>query len=219
MGRFAFVFAFKFVVTLPNHSAIFIGGVPHLRAEESTTVSADDTGGENALSAVLATDSFAPLKFGLHLVELLWCDNWLMAVLHIVLWHFPLVHFLLFGKEIHREAFLRNNYGIDVILFSISNYFLRFSNMYIAINGEHSLDDNNWYEFVEYGTTNEITVFLQRNGFSRASANYIKDHPEYIFRTDEGLKLRRTLLECKNNDARTEEELIALNRPKLFEET
>ena len=89
----------------------------------------------------------------------------------------------------------------------------------IAINGEHSLDDNNWYEFVEYGTTNEITVFLQRNGFSRESANYIKDHPEYIFRTDEGLKLRRTLLECKNNDARTEAELIALNRPKLFEET
>ena len=106
----------------------------------------------------------------------------------------------------------------NVILFSISNYFLRFSNMYIAINGEHSLDDNNWYEFVEYGTTNEITVFLQRNGFSRESANYIKDHPEYIFRQDGVLMLRRSLLKCKNNDARTEAELISLNRPKLFEE-
>lgn len=106
----------------------------------------------------------------------------------------------------------------NVILFSISNYFLRFSNMYITINGEHSLDDNNWYEFVEYGTTNEITVFLQRNGFSRESANYIKDHPEYIFRQDGVLMLRRSLLECKNNDARTEAELISLNRPKLFEE-
>ena len=30
----------------------------------------------------------------------------------------------------------------------LSHYFLRFSNMYIAINGVHSLDDNNWYEFV-----------------------------------------------------------------------
>ncbi len=106
----------------------------------------------------------------------------------------------------------------NVILFSISNYFLRFSNMCIAINGEHSLDDNNWYEFVEYGTTNEITVFLQRNGFSRESANYIKDHPEYIFRQDGVLMLRRSLLKCKNNDARTEAELISLNRPKLFEE-
>ena len=30
--------------------------------------------------------------------------------------------------------------------------------------------------------------------------------------------LRRSLLKCKNNDARTEAELISLNRPKLFEE-
>ena len=105
----------------------------------------------------------------------------------------------------------------NVILFSISNYFLRFSNMYKSINGEDSLNDNNWYEFVEYGTTNEITVFLQRNGFSRESANYIKDHPEYISRTETGLKLRCSLLNCNNNDARDEAELILLNRPQLFE--
>jgi len=103
----------------------------------------------------------------------------------------------------------------NVILFSISNYFLRFSNMYISIHGEHSLDDNNWYEFVEYGTTNEVTVFLQRNGFTRESANYIKDHPEYLD-TKEWL-LRRSLLKCKNKDARDEAELILMNRPQLFE--
>ncbi len=32
------------------------------------------------------------------------------------------------------------------------------------------------------------------------------------------LMLHRSLLKCKNNDARTEAELITLNRPKLFEE-
>lgn len=106
----------------------------------------------------------------------------------------------------------------NVILFSISNYFLRFSNMYIAINGEHSLDDNNWYEFVEYGTTNEITIFLQRNGFSRESANYIKDHQEYIIKTDDGLRLSRSLLECKNTDVKSEAAIILLNRPDLFME-
>lgn len=123
------------------------------------------------------------------------------------------------GPE-HRNVVFADTLEVieNVILFSISNYFLRFSNMYIAINGEHSLDDNNWYEFVEYGTTNEITVFLQRNGFSRESANYIKDHPEYIFRKDGILMLHRSLLKCKNNDARTEAELISLNRPNLFEE-
>ena len=34
--------------------------------------------------------------------------------------------------------------------------------LYKSINGEHSLDDNNWYEFIEFGTTNALTVFLQR---------------------------------------------------------
>lgn len=43
MGRFTFVFAFEFIVALPNHPAVFAGGVPHLGAEESTTVTADDT--------------------------------------------------------------------------------------------------------------------------------------------------------------------------------
>ncbi len=104
----------------------------------------------------------------------------------------------------------------NIILFSISNYFLRFSNMYKSINGEHSLDDNNWYEFVEYGTTNELTVFLQRNGFSREPANYIKDNPKYLKKTDEGWKLHRSLLKCPNNDARGEAEIIDKNRPGLF---
>ena len=104
----------------------------------------------------------------------------------------------------------------NIILFSISNYFLRFSNMYKSIHGEHSLDDNNWYEFVEYGTTNELTVFLQRNGFSREPANYIKDNPKYLAKTDDGWKLHRSLLKCPNNDARTEAEIIDKNRPGLF---
>lgn len=51
--------------------------------------------------------------------------------------------------------------------FSISNYFLRFSNEYRRIKGDEILDRNNWYEYVEYGTTNPLTVLLQRNGFSR----------------------------------------------------
>ena len=104
----------------------------------------------------------------------------------------------------------------NIILFSISNYFLRFSNMYKSIHGEHSLDDNNWYEFVEYGTTNELTVFLQRNGFSREPANYIKDNPKYLVKTDEGWRLHRSLLKCPNNDAKTEAEIIDKNRPGLF---
>lgn len=105
----------------------------------------------------------------------------------------------------------------NVILFSISNYFLRFSNMYKSIHGEDSLDDNNWYEFVEYGTTNKLTVFLQRNGFSREAANYIKDHAAiYVIEREDGLYLNRKLINCNNTDVRSESAIIDLNRPGLF---
>ena len=107
----------------------------------------------------------------------------------------------------------------NVILFSISNYFLRFSNMYKSIHGEDSLDDNNWYEFVEYGTTNKLTVFLQRNGFSREAANYIKDHAAiYVIDREDGLHLNRKLINCNNTDVRSESAIIDLNRPGLFVE-
>ncbi|MCR0349539.1 hypothetical protein MKA46_15275 [[Clostridium] innocuum] len=92
--------------------------------------------------------------------------------------------------------------------------------MYKSIHGENSLDKNNWYEFIEYGTTNEVTIFLQRNGFSREAANYIKDHAsEYIIYGEDDtaeIKLKRTLLECTNNTVRTDAESIVYNIPKLF---
>lgn len=61
----------------------------------------------------------------------------------------------------------------NIVLFSISNYFLRFSNEYKKIHGVDEFD-NNWYEYVEFGTTNPLTILLQRNGFSRESATFIK---------------------------------------------
>lgn len=53
----------------------------------------------------------------------------------------------------------------NVILFSIANYFLRFSNEYKKLKTNGQPFKNDWYEYVEYGSTNELTIFLQRNGF------------------------------------------------------
>ena len=66
----------------------------------------------------------------------------------------------------------------DVILFRIANYFLRFSQEYRACFPDASFTD--WYELVEYGTTNPEAVWLQRNGFTReaaASLYYRKTEP------------------------------------------
>lgn len=85
----------------------------------------------------------------------------------------------------------------------------------------HDVDefDNNWYEYVEFGTTNPLTILLQRNGFSRESATFIKKHKnEYVVHdgsTDE-LRLRLSLLNCGNTSVMTEAASIRFNAPKLF---
>lgn len=106
----------------------------------------------------------------------------------------------------------------NIVLFSISNYFLRFSNEYKKIHGVDEFD-NNWYEYVEFGTTNPLTILLQRNGFSRESATFIKKHKnEYVVHdgsTDE-LRLRLSLLNCGNTSVMTEAASIRFNASKLF---
>lgn len=91
--------------------------------------------------------------------------------------------------------------------------------MYKSVHGEDSLKTNNWYEYVEYGTTNETTIFLQRNGFSKESATYIKEHlDDFIVVSEEHeFQLKRTLLECDNVNVRNEANAILYNIPQLFE--
>ena len=64
---------------------------------------------------------------------------------------------------IHRNIVFADTLEVieNVILFSISNYFLRFSNEFRRIKGDDELDANNWYEYVEYGTTNPLTILLR----------------------------------------------------------
>ena len=110
----------------------------------------------------------------------------------------------------------------NVILFSISNYFLKFSNEYMRIHDITEFD-NNWYEFVEYGTTNKVTITLQRHGFSREVATYIKDnHPEWIVEQKDGsIRLKRDALgrnkEHDNENTKVEANQVIFNSPDLFE--
>lgn len=106
----------------------------------------------------------------------------------------------------------------DVILFRISNYFLRFSSEYKRF---HKIDvmDNDWYEYVEYGTMNPLTIFLQRNGFSRETSTYIKQHPDYITLVDGEYKVKTALLNCSSKSVRKEAIEIKYNIPELFVES
>lgn len=123
------------------------------------------------------------------------------------------------SKE-HRNVVFADTLEVieNIVLFSISNYFLRFSNEYKKIHGVPDFD-NNWYEYVEFGTTNELTILLQRNGFSRESATYIKQHQADYVETDGStgeLKLKSELLHCGNTSVMTEAADIKYNVPGLF---
>ena len=106
----------------------------------------------------------------------------------------------------------------NVILFSISNYFLRFSNEYKRVYGEDSLNNNNWYEYVEYGTMNTITIQLQRHGFSREAATFIRQHQgDYVIMLPSGeIRLRTSLKVCGNDGVVRELPDIVFNAPDLF---
>lgn len=123
------------------------------------------------------------------------------------------------GDE-HRNKVIEDtlNNVNDIILFRLSNYFMRFST---ELKKYHHRDylPNDWYEYVEYGTTNKICILLQKNGFSPESATYIQKHEDlYIVRTDEGVKVLPTLLQCERSSVRDEAKTVHNNMPELFDE-
>ena len=104
----------------------------------------------------------------------------------------------------------------SVILFSFANYFLKFSECYKKI---HNLKDmqNDWYEYVEYGTTNPLSIMLQKYGFSRETALYIKqNHTEYVKYVNNEVKLKKTILENTKESIKNEIQEVMYNAPELF---
>lgn len=109
----------------------------------------------------------------------------------------------------------------NVLLFSISNYFRKFSLEYKRQHNNIEYFDNDWYEYIEYGTTNPDTIFLQQNGFSREASIFIldpKNIKKYFTVVDGERKIRRSILECGNLGVETEAQDIQFNIPELFVE-
>jgi hypothetical protein len=119
----------------------------------------------------------------------------------------------------HRNIVIAETLSVieNVVLFSISNYFLRFSTEYKRFHNVETIS-NDWYEYVEYGTTNPLTITLQRSGFSRETSTYIKKHRDlYVLIISNGeLKLRKSLLECGSIGVQKETADIMYNIPELF---
>lgn len=124
------------------------------------------------------------------------------------------------NSKYHKNLVIAESLSVieNVLLFSMSNYFRKVSMEYKAF---HQVDhfDNDWYEYVEYGTTNPDTIFLQQNGFSREASIFIQtpsNYNKYVTEIDGEKKIKRSILECGNIGVETEAQDIQFNIPELF---
>lgn len=123
-------------------------------------------------------------------------------------------------SKYHKNLVIAESLSVieNVLLFSISNYFRKISLEYKVV---HQVDhfENDWYEFVEYGTTNLDTIFLQQSGFSREASIFIQtpsNYSKYITVVDGEKKIKRNILACGNIGVETEAADIQFNMPELF---
>ena len=92
---------------------------------------------------------------------------------------------------------------------------MKVAKAYKEIRGQDPKD--NWYEFVEYGSTNIRAIAIQKHGFSRESAMYIlRQGQKYIAVDEPELRLHRSILECPNKGVRNDADMIQYNIPDLF---
>lgn len=111
----------------------------------------------------------------------------------------------------------------QTILFTIANYFREFSREYKRYNNLEYIP-NDWYEYVEFGTCNPITISLQRNGYNRDNAKWINEHAERHGLIDMSRSCKfaeftlnyDALLDCGNQKVIDETLVIKLNVPELF---
>lgn len=84
----------------------------------------------------------------------------------------------------------------NVILFRVANYFREFSTEY-KLYHDKKVIDNDWYEYVEYGTTDSLTILLQRYGYLREAAHYIIKNKDELVNFDVKTDIAPSHLEKK----------------------
>ena len=107
----------------------------------------------------------------------------------------------------------------QIVNYKFSMYFLRFSEAIIKIRGRDSLK-NDWYEYVEYGTSNDYVIALQKYGFLREEALVLTKAPYlwYIDFTGSPFSIKKAIIKTAPKDLRNSIVRVMINYPELFVE-
>ena len=108
-----------------------------------------------------------------------------------------------------------------IILFHINNYCIKFTKEYKKIFPDEEFVD--WQEFIEFGSHDKNSIYLQKTGLTRETTIYLKDHCFVVERVPQGkgktpIIILPSIFECKNQSVIEECELLKINMPEIFEE-
>ena len=108
--------------------------------------------------------------------------------------------------------------ALSTIQFKFSNYFLKFSR---TLKNELNTNvlENDWYQYLEYGTIDDNVIWLEQLGYSRSSA--IKIVQSNVGATDEDVLGQKVVLidrlkSIRNEEINLETERIIKNYPDVF---
>ena len=109
--------------------------------------------------------------------------------------HYQIVPYYNSSSQLHKNYVIAETLGVieNVILFTLSNYFRKFSIEYKAFHKRDHFD-NDWYEFIEYGTINRTTIVLQQCGLSRDVSTFLQRNSKYLVGSAEEVKIKKLLL-------------------------
>ena len=102
-----------------------------------------------------------------------------------------------------------------IIQFKIENYFSKFSELYKKKKGVDAID-NDWYEYLAYGTNKKEIIELQKYGFSREIALKIYRSNKYIICNEESFFISTEIFNDESDDIVEEANEVYLNNSNKF---
>lgn len=103
---------------------------------------------------------------------------------------------------------------LNKLNFVLGKYFLKVSK---ELSANSIPLDNNWYQYLEYGTSNDLRIWLQQNGYSRESSQYIEDKAdEFIVNGPFGPLISNRIDDANDPDDINETKEIKVNVPEIF---
>lgn len=103
----------------------------------------------------------------------------------------------------------------DILLFEISNYFIKFSNLYKQIKNLKVLP-NDWSEYLDFGTCDDRIIYLQKIGFSRETAKILINDCRYVTYKNGAIQINNLAFDNENLRMRDELRIVKINYPEFF---